>query len=397
MTTLKENWDVIIIGAGAAGLMAAAVAASRGRQVLLLERNAKVGRKILISGGGRCNFTNTSVSHEHYYSTNQHFMKSALSRYAPNDFIDLVKHYNIAFHEKKLGQLFCNKSAIQIVNLLVSECAKFGATIACEATIKAVSGRGPFTLDTTLGNLSCDSLIIATGGLSIPKIGATDFGHQIARQFGLKLTDLRPALVPLTFSQADFPGFTTLAGTSVDSIVTYKKTSFRENILFTHWGLSGPAILQISLYWDSGQPIRINLMPDKEATTWLLELKESSPKITVFAALRRELPDRFAQVYADYYCNTGATPLAEVSSKQLRQLGQKLNQWEVQPTGTQGYKKAEVTRGGVLPKELSSKSLESTRVPGLFFIGEVVDVTGWLGGYNFQWAWASGYAAGQVA
>lgn len=397
MTKQNPGWDVIVMGAGAAGLMCAAVAGARGRRVLVVERNAQVGRKILISGGGRCNFTNHTVTPDNFHSANPHFMRSALSRYQPSHFIELVQTHRIRFHEKKLGQLFCDKSAKQIVALLLAECRKGAVEIRCDVEVREVSGEGPYTLETNQGQLTAQSLVIATGGLSIPKIGATDFGHRLARQYGLKVSELRPALVPLTFSKTSFPGFTTLMGTSVDSVVSYKEHSFRENILFTHWGLSGPAILQISLYWEPGAPIQINLLPDQDATAWLLELKETSPRITVRAALKRELPARFAQVFADSYCDTGARPLAEIASKNLRALGERLNRWEVLPTGTQGYKKAEVTRGGVTTSELSSKTLEAKKSPGLYFIGEVVDVTGWLGGYNFQWAWASGSAAGQVA
>jgi predicted Rossmann fold flavoprotein len=396
MTQGDSDWDVIVIGAGGAGLMCAAGAAGRGRRVLVLERNAQVGRKILISGGGRCNFTNTTVTREQFYSANLHFMRSALARYQPADFIEMVKSHNIAFHEKKLGQLFCNKSARQIVDLLLTECRKGGAQISCGVEVSQVSGSGPYTLETNRGKLTAQSLVVATGGLSIPKIGATDFGHRLARQYGLKVSELRPALVPLTFSQQDFPGFTTLSGTSVDSVVSYGEHGFRENILFTHWGLSGPAILQISLYWDPGQPIQINLLPEHDAAQWLLGLKETSPRATVGATLKRKLPSRFAQVFAEFYCDTGPKPLAEIPGKKLSALGQRLNRWEVLPSGTQGYKKAEVTRGGVATTELSSKTFEAKKAPGLYFIGEVVDVTGWLGGYNFQWAWASGYAAGQV-
>jgi predicted Rossmann fold flavoprotein len=397
MTKEHSDWDVIVVGAGAAGLLCAAVAGARARRVLVLERNAQVGRKILISGGGRCNFTNTAVGPENYHSANPHFMRSALSKYGPDDFIKLVRAHGIRFHEKKLGQLFCDKSAKQIVRLLQRECEKSAVEIRCNAVIGEVSGEGPYTVETNGSRVTTGSLVIASGGLSIPKIGATDFGHRLARQYGLKVSELRPALVPLTFDKRSFPGFTTLMGTSVDSLVSYGDHRFRENILFTHWGLSGPAILQISLYWEPGAPIQINLLPDQDATAWLLDLKESAPRIAVSAALKRELPARFAQVFAEFYCDTGKRPLAEISGKQLRGLGAQLNRWELLPTGTQGYKKAEVTRGGVMASELSSKTLEARNVPGLYFIGEVVDVTGWLGGYNFQWAWASGAAAGQVA
>jgi len=304
--------------------------------------------------------------------------------------------HTIAFHEKKLGQLFCDHSASQVVDMLLAECSAAGVSINCGVTVESVSGTGPYRVQTNQGCYQAESLVIATGGLSIPKIGATDFGYRLARQYGLKVTELRPALVPFTFREDAFTGFRSLSGTSVDARVTYLKHSFRENILFTHWGLSGPAILQISLYWDPGQAISIDLLPDTDATAWLLGLKTAQPKATVRSALKRVLPSRLAQVIADGYCDTGEHPLAEIKNARLKGLADVLNEWTLIPSGTLGYKKAEVTRGGVSTGELSSKTLEAKNAPGLFFIGEVVDVTGWLGGFNFQWAWATGSAAGQV-
>lgn len=397
MATIDSNWDVIILGAGAAGLMCAAVASQRGRRVLVLERNAQVGRKILISGGGRCNFTNTGASHEQYVSGNTHFARSALSRYLPHDFLALVKQYGVSYFEKKLGQLFCDKSAREIVNLLLEECARGGATVLCQAEVTSVLGTGPFEVNTNHGALQCDSLVLATGGLSIPKIGATDFGYRIARQYGLKVSELRPALVPLTLSAESFPAFRELAGTSLDAEVSHGKTSFRENILFTHWGLSGPAILQISLYWNPGESIAINLIPELDVASWLLQVKEHDGKATLPAVLKRQLPARFVDAFLLHVWPHEGRILGEMSDKALRELGELLSHWELFPSGTQGYKKAEVTRGGVNVEGLSQKTMEAKAVAGLYFIGEVVDVTGWLGGYNFQWAWASGSAAGLSA
>ncbi len=397
MTDHTSKWDVLVIGAGAAGLMSAAVAGQRGRRTLVLERNAQVGRKILISGGGRCNFTNKTVTHEHYQSANEHFSRSALGRYQPDDFVALLESYQIKYHEKTLGQLFCDDSARQVVQMLVEECERARVAINCEVEVDSISGDGPYTVQTNQGTYQSESLIVATGGLSIPKIGATDLGYRIARQYGLKVTELRPALVPFTFGDSVPIGFRSLSGTSVEAVASYGKQRFRENILFTHSGLSGPAILKVSLYWDPGQPVKIDFCPDTDAVDWLLTQKREHPKSTVRSALRRSLPQRLAQAFADSYCDTGDRPLAEIKSKRLEALGVQLNGWMITPAGTQGYKKAEVTRGGVATSELSSKTMEAKGAPGLFFIGEVVDVTGWLGGYNFQWAWASGTAAGQVA
>ncbi|MGC6419369.1 MAG: NAD(P)/FAD-dependent oxidoreductase [Bradymonadia bacterium] len=391
----QAHWNVVILGAGAAGLMAAATAGARGLSVLVLERNSKVGRKILISGGGRCNFTNEQVGKENYYSENEHFARSSLKRYQPRDFIELVESHHIAYHEKTLGQLFCDHSSRQIVGMLLAECESSGVEIRCNVDVTSVADTGPFRIETEDETLVADALIVATGGLSIPKIGATDFGHRLARQFGLRMTECRPALVPLTVGGDEFEPFRQLTGTSLETVITAGKQRFREAMLFTHWGLSGPAVLQASLYWEPGEPIFVNLCPDMDASAWLLELKRSKPKTSLTAALKQVLPARLATTFMAAYCAQQRGALGEMSDKQLRRLAERLNRWAIYPTGTQGYKKAEVTRGGVATSELSSKTMAAKAHPALYFIGEVVDVTGWLGGYNFQWAWASGVAAGR--
>ena len=394
--TPESKWDVIVIGGGAAGLMCALVAGKRGRRVLLLEKNAQVGRKILISGGGRCNFTNTGATHEQYYSQNIHFSRSSMSRYLPADFIKMVQTRGIAFHEKKLGQLFCNESAREIVDMLVDDCESHGVSILCDVNVTGVEGEGPFKVFSEERAWTCESLVIASGGLSIPKIGASDFGYAVARDYGMKVTELRPALVPFTLGQETFPGFKQLAGTSLDAEVSAGGVTFRENILFTHWGLSGPAILQASLYWDPGETVNINLVPEKNVADWLLELKRNEPKSTLASVLKRELPTRFVDAFIEVVLGMDKKPLGECADKRLRGIGDTLNAWQIVPDGTQGYKKAEVTRGGVVTDGLNQKTMESRKIKGLFFIGEVVDVTGWLGGYNFQWAWASAVAAGET-
>lgn len=388
------QYDVIVIGAGAAGLMAAAHAGKRGRKVLLIEHTDKIGEKIRISGGGRCNFTNLNASPKNYISENPHFAISALSRYTQHDFIKLVQSYNISYHEKTLGQLFCDGSSAQIINMLVDECKKSNVEISLTCQVTDISKTAKFELNTSLGNFSSDSLIIATGGLSIPKLGATDFAYRIANQFGLNIITPRPALVPLTVSGADLDLYKSLSGVSVDSIVKYKNTSFRENILFTHRGLSGPAILQISSYLPTEkETISMNLLPDKN----LVEIfaKEKNSKMLLSNFLKDYFPNRFID-------NWGATniepkKLTEYRVKDLEQIAANLHSFQVAVNGNEGYLKAEVTAGGIDTKELSSKTMASTKVPNLYFIGESVDVTGWLGGYNFQWAWASGFVAGSFA
>ena len=348
---------MVIIGAGAAGLMCAIEAGKRGRSVLVLERNETVGKKIRISGGGRCNFTNVYSSPEHFICGNPNFHKSALARYTPEDFVRLVRQHRIACHEKKLGQLFCDGSSQQIIDMMLNECERAHVEIRVNCGVSEIRKEDRFLLTTNLGEIECTSLVVATGGLSIPKIGATSFGYDVARQFGIRVTELRPALVPLTLAGDEGRAFGEISGVSLDANVRCGRDSFRENILFTHRGLSGPAILQISSFWKPGASIVIDALPDGG----------SYP------------PKRFLQKFRELY---GAAP-------------ELLHEWTLKPSGTEGYAKAEVTLGGVDSNELSSKTMESKRVPGLYFIGEVVDVTGELGGHNFQWAWASGFVAGQ--
>lgn len=388
------NFDVIVIGAGGAGMMCAIRAGQRGRSVCLIDHSEKIGRKILISGGGRCNFTNIHAGPSNYVSKNQHFAKSALSRFSSADFIALVKKHRISFHEKKLGQLFCDGSAESIVKLLMSESSAVGAQFRTGCAVKQIRKDGQFVLQTTAGEMTCDSLVIATGGLSIPKIGATGFGYDIAKQFGLNIVEPFPALVGFHFAKKESDQFADLAGVSVDSEVNAAGPKFAENTLFTHTGLSGPAILQASLYWDSGKPLTLNLSPGADVKEWLLEKKKSGAKAEAKNLLGDILPKRLAERFAEVYGRAGR--VAELPDKVIAELGTQLNSWRVVPRENFGYSKAEVTRGGVDTAELSSKTMEAKKVPGLYFIGEVVDVTGQLGGFNFQWAWASGHAAGDV-
>ncbi|MGZ3702771.1 MAG: NAD(P)/FAD-dependent oxidoreductase [Bdellovibrionota bacterium] len=399
---METHWDVIVLGAGGAGLFCAARAAARGRRVLALDHADKLGKKILISGGGRCNFTNTGAGPANYQSTNEHFAKSALSRYRPDDFLALARKHEIPFYEKKLGQQFCRDSAQRIVDLLLAECREAGARIELNTKIEKVGGCDPakneggrFFVRTERGTFYAESLVVATGGLSIPKIGATDLGYRIAKQFELKVTELAPALVSLTMGQTFLRRFGALSGVSVDSIVSVNGKSFRENILLTHTGLSGPAILQVSLHWKSGDPIEVNLSPERDLTELFLGLKKANSRKELKTVLGEIYSDRFAEALCEEF-SVPAGPLAEKSDQVLRDLARRLHKWELHPVDTGGYGKAEVTRGGVSTDELSSKTLESKKVSGLYFIGEVVDVTGWLGGYNFQWAWASAAAAAEV-
>jgi predicted flavoprotein YhiN len=363
------HFDVVIIGGGAAGLMCAIEAGKRGRKVVVIERNEVVGRKIKISGGGRCNFTNIHCSPENFISGNHNFHKSALSRYTPDDFLSLIRKHRIGFHEKKLGQLFCDGTSQSVIDMLLRECAGAHVVIRTGLNVLEVRKSDRFLLKTSEGELSGSRLVIASGGLSIPKIGASDFGYRIAKQFGHRLTEVRPGLVPLTFTGIDGEMFRSLSGVSVDALVSFGKTRFRENVLFTHQGLSGPAILQISSYWKPGDSIRLDLFD--------LDL----------------LPKRFAQKWMERYGLP--KPVAQSSRKEIEEFEQRLHHWKLVPSGTEGYEKAEVTLGGIDTRDLSSKTMESQIVPGLYFIGEVVDVTGQLGGFNFQWAWASGFVAGQ--
>lgn len=383
--------DVIVIGGGAAGLMCAIEAGKRGRSVTVLEHSERLGKKILISGGGRCNFTNTSASPDQYLSANPHFCKSALARFQPADFIALVEQHRIAYHEKKLGQLFCDVSSRQIVEMLQKECDAARVEIRLNCRVQRVQKHLRFQLETSLGVMQCDSLVIATGGLSFPKIGATDFGYRLAQQFDLSVIAPRPGLVPLLFGTAEQAVFGELSGVSLDAAASANGASFRENILFTHRGLSGPAILQISNYRDAAGPITLDLLPETPALDLLLAQRQTTRELKT--VLGQHLPQRFVQAWCARCAPS--RPMSRYSNAELEVLAKNLHAWKILPAETEGYAKAEVTLGGIDTAELSSKTMESRRVPGLYFIGEVVDVTGWLGGYNFQWAWASGHAAGQ--
>jgi predicted Rossmann fold flavoprotein len=407
-----KHVDVIILGAGGAGLFCASKAAYRGRSVLVLDHGKKLGSKILISGGGRCNFTNLGATPNNYVSNNPHFCKSAFARFSPWDFIELIDKYGIKYHEKKLGQQFCDGSAQQIVDLLKSECDESGADILLDCQIKKVSKiedarinetpdpAARFHVDTSQGHFTCESLVIATGGLSIPKIGATGFGYTIAKQFGLKLIPTRAALDGFTLNSDDAKNFGDLSGLAVDTITSVNDKSFRENILFTHAGLSGPATLQASLHWNPGDPVHFNLVPETDALDWFLTKKKSGSKTLVKNLLAELIPsrlaDRFLEIYFEPTSPMHTMPLVQVPDQPIKDLCARLHDWVIVPAGTVGYNKAEVTRGGVDTDELSSKTMEAKKIPGLYFIGEVVDVTGWLGGYNFQWAWASGAACGSA-
>ena len=391
------KWDVIIIGGGAAGLFCAIAAGKRGRRVLVLEHSETIGKKIRISGGGRCNFTNIWTNPDNFISANPHFCKSALARYAPADFISLVEKHGIAYHEKKLGQLFCDGSSQQIIDMLLRECAAAGVEIRCACQVLEVNKdpqTGSFTIVTSQGSWNASSLVIATGGLSIASLGATDFGYRIARQFGLRVEEPRPGLVPLTLTSQMLKQLSKLSGVSVDVLVSCEGRvgkSFRENLLVTHRGLSGPAILQISNYWQPGKPISVNLLPDEDVYETLTS--NQSSEIELANLLARHLPKRFAQAWCELYAVS--KPIKQYQAAELHDIAEKIHNLQITPSGTEGFKKAEVTAGGVATSELSSQTMEAKSVPGLYFIGEVVDVTGQLGGYNFQWAWASGYAAGQ--
>jgi len=388
-----ETFDAIILGAGAAGMMAARTAGQRGRRVLLLDHADKPGKKIIISGGGRCNFTNIHTAPDRFLSANPHFAKSALGRYAPRDFIDLVDLHGIAWHEKALGQLFCDGPSRQIVEMLVGECEDAGVDMRLSHAVTSIEKPGDFVVTTDQGAFTAPSLVIATGGPSIPQMGATDFAYGIARQFGLKVVEPRPALVPLTLSGESLV-FRGLSGIAVDSIASCGKRAFHEASLFTHRGLSGPAILQISSYWRNGDTILLDLLPSQDAAALLLAAKRARPRIQFRTILGELLPARLADLLAEPLGLTGE--LANLADKALAKAGESLNAWRFVPNGSEGYAKAEVTVGGVDTAGLSSKTMEARKVPGLYFIGEAVDVTGWLGGYNFQWAWASGVAAGEV-
>ena len=385
--------DVIVIGGGAAGLMCAIEAGKRGRAVTVLEHAERLGKKILISGGGRCNFTNVNAAPENYVSGNPDFCKSALARYTAADFIALVEKHGIAYHEKKLGQLFCDFTSRQIVEMLQRECDAAGVEIRLNCKVQEVKKSSSFQLETSLGPFECDSLVVATGGLSFPKIGATDFGYRVAEKFGVKTTATRPGLVPLVFGAEERTSYSELAGISVEVEASGNGASFRENLLFTHRGLSGPAILQISNYVNEGESVSFDLLPGRSASKLLTAQHQTY--IELRTVLGEFLPQRFAQQWCERVAPS--RPMNRFTAAELEKIAQKLHRWEITAGGTEGYAKAEVTLGGVDTAELSSKTMEARRVPGLYFIGEVVDVTGWLGGYNFQWAWASGHAAGKVA
>ena len=393
---IKEKYDVIIVGAGAAGMMSAIEAGKRGRKVLLVDHSKKIGEKIRISGGGRCNFTNIYTEANKFISQNPKFVISALNQYTQNDFINLIKKHNIKFHEKKLGQLFCDESAQQIVDLLLLECENANVVLKKEIMITDIDKKEEQYFITTNSNqYYSDSLIIATGGLSIPKIGASNFGYEVAKKFNLDIIATLPALVPLTFSEKILGICKELTGLSVEAVVSFKKTFFEEGMLFTHRGLSGPSILQISSYWKLGDNININLTPKLNIFKSLQEKKKLKPKQDIGVIISEILPKRLAQIICKE--NEVSGNICELSSKKLKQLSDSINAWVINPTGSEGYRTAEVTLGGINTNELSSKTMMVKKHPGLFFIGEVVDVTGHLGGYNFQWAWSSGFVAGQHA
>ncbi len=383
----SQTFDVVVLGAGAAGLMCALRAGQRGRKVLLLDHAEKVGKKILISGGGRCNFTNLDARPEAFLSNNPHFCKSALARYTQHDFIELVEKHRIAWHEKTLGQLFCDGSARQIVAMLLDECVAAGVDVRVAHRVTKVEKADRFTIATDHCDFSAAALVLATGGLSIPKMGATGFAHDLARRFGLKLTEMRPALVPLTLATP------AISGVSLDVVARCGRASFHEALLFTHRGLSGPAILQVSSYWRPRQQIVVDMLPDLDAAAFLKERKRTRPKAELRTVLGEKLPQRLAQALAPDIGTEGT--MANLRDRDLEALAAQLKTWTIVPTGTEGYAKAEVTVGGIDTDGLSSKTMEAKSVPGLYAIGEAVDVTGWLGGYNFQWAWSSGWVAGE--
>jgi predicted Rossmann fold flavoprotein len=390
---LLANFDVAIIGAGAAGLMCAITAAERGRRVLLLEHNDQAGAKILISGGGRCNFTNLEVAPNRFLSANPHFCKSALSRYTQRDFIAMVERHRIPYHEKTLGQLFCDRSAREILAMLLDDAKAARVDLRVNHRVTEISRGDRFRIDTDHGNFNARALVLATGGLSIPKTGATDFAYATARRFDLPVIDPRPGLVPLKVEGATLDLCRELTGVSADAIVSCGRTSFRENILFTHRGLSGPAILQISSYWPDGDSIAIDLTPTIDADAFLRDRKRTRPKAELKTVLAEILPSRLAHALSTTVPNDGS--IANLPDRDLKSISTQLKRWSVIPVGSEGWPKAEVTVGGIDTNALSSKTMEARNVPGLFIIGEAIDVTGWLGGYNFQWAWSSGWVAGQ--
>ena len=391
-----QKYDVIIIGAGAAGLMSAIEAGKRGRKVLLVDHTRKIGEKIRISGGGRCNFTNINTSPSKFISKNPKFIISALNQYTQNDFIKLIKKHNIKFHEKKLGQLFCDESAQQIIDMLLLECKMANVTLKKEIIVTDIDKKyDQYIISVGVDQYFCDSLIVATGGLSVPKIGASKFGYEIAKKFNLNIIEPLPALVPLTFSQKLLSICNELSGLSLEALISFNKVFFEEGMLFTHRGLSGPSILQISSYWKLGSNIKVNLSPKIDIFELLVGRKKSTPKQDIIIIISEVLPKRLAYIVCKE--NNANGNICELSNKMLNQLSSSINNWIITPIGSEGYRTAEVTLGGVDTNEISSKTMMSLKNPGLFFIGEVVDVTGHLGGYNFQWAWSSGFVAGQHA
>ena len=394
MTGREEKFDAIVLGAGAAGLMCALTAGQRGRRVLLLERTDKAGAKILISGGGRCNFTNLETVPKRFISENPHFCTSALARYTQKEFIALVERHCITYHEKTLGQLFCDGSARQIVAMLLKECAEAGVDVRTGQTVSSVTRGDEFRIETGAGTFAAPALVLATGGLSIPKMGATGFSYDLAQQFGLRVTERLPGLVPFKLEPGADGFDAVLAGVSLEAVVTLGKRSFREAVLFTHRGLSGPAILQISSYWRPGDTIALDLLPGVQASAILVERKRVRAKSAARTVLAELLPARLAQFLSAAHLPPGE--MANIADRTLVTFGERLKRWEFRPSGTEGYAKAEVTVGGIDTRDLSSTTMEARGVPGLYAIGEAVDVTGWLGGYNFQWAWSSGWTAGQA-
>jgi len=393
---MTQKYDVIIIGAGAAGLMSAIEAGKRGRKVLLVDHSKKIGEKIRISGGGRCNFTNINTHPSKFISKNPNFVISAFSQYTQNDFINLIKKHNIKFHEKKLGQLFCDESAQQITDMLLLECQMANVTLKKEIIITDIDKQDDqYFIAVSSDKYFCDSLIIATGGLSVPKIGASKFGYEVAKKFNLNIIETLPALVPLTFNEKILTMCKELSGLSLEAVVSFNKTFFEEGMLFTHRGLSGPSILQISSYWKLGDNIKINLSPKLDIFKLLKSKKNSNPKQDINTIISEILPKRLAYMICKQ--NDVSGNISELSNKLLKQLSNSINTWVINPTGSEGYRTAEVTLCGIDTDEISSKTMMSIKNPGLFFIGEVMDVTGHLGGYNFQWAWSSGFVAGQYA
>ncbi|MET0503015.1 MAG: NAD(P)/FAD-dependent oxidoreductase [Candidatus Binatia bacterium] len=389
------RYDVVVVGGGAAGLMCAIEAGKRGRRVLVIERSDQVGKKILISGGGRCNFTNLQVAPDNFISANPHFCKSALARYSPEDFIRRVEYYGIAYHEKELGQLFCDLSAKVIVEMLVDECRQAGVRIEVDCVVSGVERTGDgFGLETSRGPVDTDTLVVASGGLSIPKMGATGFGYELAKRFDHNIVPTRAALVPLTFSDDDLLQYRDLSGIGLPVEVGSIDHRFAGPMLFTHRGISGPAILQISSYWQPGEDLRVNFLPGRDGFEWLADRQRNRPDAELKTVLGELFPKRLAQRLCELALDS--RPLRQYRAPQLQAIAERLQRWVFYPSGTEGYRTAEVTLGGVDTDELSSATMASKKVRGLYFIGEVVDVTGHLGGFNFQWAWASGYAAGQV-